>query len=236
MRWAIVGLLVAATLPVACGDAPPKAAAGPAPPHLAALPRAAVRTCAALATTRRVPVRCPTELPAANWTIRYRSLTDGPSAYLVDYETRGSSKPAGAAFHVLAGGRTPVFDLATTRAGTWPVRADPPSATCCNTRPTDLALVGARRGRHRGFWYPVRLRSLRRTTLAGHPALVAQAAGFPNGGIHGGHLVVLWNQGGAGYVLSMHFMKPDDLTATQRQGALVAAATAMSREAPSTDR
>lgn len=174
-------------------------------------------------------MRCPAALPAAGWTIRYRSLVDGPSAYLVDYETRGSSKRAGAAFHVLAGGRTPVFDLSVTRTRAWPVRADPPSATCCNTRPTDLALVGARRGERRGFWYPVRLRSLRRTTVAGHRALLLRAAGFPGGGIHGGHLVVVWNQDGTGSVMSMHFRSPERLTTMQRQDALLAAAAAMSR-------
>jgi hypothetical protein len=158
---------------------------------LVPLPAAAVRSCEALARTREVPVRCPAALAAADRTIRYRSLVAGPAAYLVDYETRGSSKPAGAAFHVLAGGRTPGFDLSVTRTGAWPVRADPPSATYCHTRPTDMALVGARRGERRGLWYPVRLRSLRRTTVAGHQALLLQAAGFPSGGIHGGHMVVV---------------------------------------------
>jgi hypothetical protein len=70
-------------------------------------------------------------------------------------------------------------------------------------------------------------RSLGRTTIADHPALLLQAAGFPDGGIHGGHLVVVWNQDGAGYVLSMHFTKPEGLTASERRDTMLTAAAAM---------
>ena len=36
------------------------------------------------------------------------------------------------------------------------------------------------------------------------PATVLQAPPFPRGGLHGGHVVVLWNEGGHGYLASVH--------------------------------
>lgn len=35
-------------------------------------------------------------------------------------------------------------------------------------------------------------------------AAVLQAAPYPQGGIHGGHVVVLWNERGRGYLVSAH--------------------------------
>jgi hypothetical protein len=44
----------------------------------------------------------------------------------------------------------------------------------------------------------------------GHePALLLQAPEFPAGGVHAGHLVIVWNHGGNGYLASEHFAGRD---------------------------
>jgi hypothetical protein len=40
--------------------------------------------------------------------------------------------------------------------------------------------------------------------VAGHPALLLRNPPYPAGGIHGGHLTVLFNAGGAGYAVTGH--------------------------------
>jgi hypothetical protein len=57
--------------------------------------------------------------------------------------------------------------------------------------------------------------------------LLPRVADYPDGGVHGGHLAVVWNQGQAGYALSTHFAEHS--RRSQRQAALLRAATTMSR-------
>jgi Cft2 family RNA processing exonuclease len=45
----------------------------------------------------------------------------------------------------------------------------------------------------------------RRTTVRGRPAIVVRSQPYPAGGIHGGHVIVLWNQNGHGYLVSLHY-------------------------------
>ncbi|WP_028060509.1 hypothetical protein [Candidatus Solirubrobacter pratensis] len=129
--------------------------------------------------------------------------------------------------HVLVGGRLARFSLETTQEAMWPVHVPAPSETCCAT-PGDLGLVGAQPGQRPGTFTPVRLKLVRRATVATHPALVLKAQGFPTGGIHGGHVIVVWNQHGHGYVLSMHAHDADQ---TQQAVALWMA-DGMSRHGP----
>ena len=67
-----------------------------------------------------------------------------------------------------------------------------------------------------------------RIEVAGHPGLLLQVAGFPDGGVHGGHLAAIWNQRGSGYVLSMHFPISGPSSPARRRS-VVEAAAAMSR-------
>lgn len=48
-------------------------------------------------------------------------------------------------------------------------------------------------------------RVLRRATVNGHEALVLIAPAYPEGGLMGGHVIVLWNQLQHGYMLSLLF-------------------------------
>jgi hypothetical protein len=47
-------------------------------------------------------------------------------------------------------------------------------------------------------------RRLATTRVAGARAAVYLAAPYPQGGLHGGHVVVLWNAGGRGHLVSLH--------------------------------
>lgn len=47
-------------------------------------------------------------------------------------------------------------------------------------------------------------RRLTTTTIHGARAAVYQAAPYPQGGLHGGHIAILWNAGGHGHIVSLH--------------------------------
>jgi hypothetical protein len=228
-----VVILIAGGAVLGCGgngdsgagvERPVRTAAPPAPAEqLPRVPRSVVGRCAAEAPRRDIPVLCPTRLPNARGFARYQTLAHSRSEYLTDLQ--GSGDP----FHVLAGGRRGRFSLTTTTDGRWPVEVPAPSATCCATAPRDLGLIGARPGERSDTWESVRLKLLRRTAVAQQHALLLTAADYPDGGIHGGHLVVVWNQGDAGYALSMHFAARSERTRGEQLAVLAQAATVMSQ-------
>jgi len=161
-----------------------------------------------------MPVLCPTWLPgndrdaASSFGVRRIDLGDGRDAYLFELHQDDDGRGP---FHVLFGGRARPLGLRAIR-GNWPARL-----------PVDdeLRLIGRRQlepGSHAAL-KPVRLRMLRRTTVAEQPALLLRVVPFPDGGIHGGHYVLVWNDGGHGYAFSMHFTTPtdEDGTATAAQ-------------------
>jgi hypothetical protein len=41
-------------------------------------------------------------------------------------------------------------------------------------------------------------------SVHGSPALLLREPAYPQGGLQGGRVVVLWNQGGHGYLVSVH--------------------------------
>ena len=187
-----------------------------APQRLVALPRAAIRRCASLGSRRDVPVRCPTRLPDAQWRVRYQTLERGRRAYLTDF--RAPNTANGLAHHVLAGGRVGKFPLRARRRE-WPAAL--PLAR-------DLGLLGAKQGRS-GRWKPVRLQVVRSSHVHRRQALLLRAAEFPNGGIHGGHLGVIWNEGRNGYTLTIHFSPDAHVPPSLQEQLLLDAAAAMSR-------
>jgi hypothetical protein len=223
-----VALLVAGGVAAGCGgdggQRAPTPASRPAPQptvdEFVSLPAAILRRCAALASGRDVAVLCPTRLPKARWKVAHQTLRGGRLEYLIDLETNrtGSGDP----FHVLAGGRHGRFLLNTTN-GKWPT----------NTGLTrDLGLVGAKPlkpGQRHEQQQPVRLKLVRRSTVGEYLALLLEVADYPDGGVHGGHLAVVWNQQRDGYVLSMHFAEQSTRTRPQQEAVLHQTATAMSR-------
>jgi hypothetical protein len=62
------------------------------------------------------------------------------------------------------------------------------------------------------------------TTVHGLHATVLREPSYPQGGLHGGHVIVLWDQGGHGYLVSVHGNG-------MLEAALVPAATDLARSA-----
>jgi hypothetical protein len=50
-----------------------------------------------------------------------------------------------------------------------------------------------------------KLVELRRAAVGGADAVVLRARPYPQGGLHGDHLVLLWNASGRGLLVSLHF-------------------------------
>jgi hypothetical protein len=190
--------------------------------ELVVTPSPVLRACVARSRRATMPVLCPARLPSAPWSVRYADLAPGPSAYLIDLRAPERNEHT----HLLVGGRRARFSLGTTQEAMWPVHVPAPSETCCAT-PGDLGLVGAQ-PEQPGTFTPVRLKLVRSATVATHPAVVLRAQGFPNGGIHGGHLIVVWNEHGHGYVLSMHAHDADQT----HQAIVLRMADGMSRHRP----
>jgi len=191
---------------------------------LAPAPARVVRECRALQPGRVVQVLCPPRLPEGRWHIGHRTLRDGRCAYLTDIETAPAG--SGEAFHVLAGGRCAPFPQATS-GGRWPARLPDRRAAddmlgligSLPLRPGQPGTAPQRR---------VRLRVIRRAWVNGHPALLLAVSPFESGGgVHGGHIAAVWNQGGDGYVLSAHFGHAGEGAARERE--VLGAAAAMSR-------
>ena len=235
MRPALLAALVLAALTGCAGsDRSPPGPPGPEraerrverlPARLAGLER----LCTQATSYTVVAVHCPSWLPPGAW--GGRAFRKGRCDYLFDINSRPLPRSAsterrepfevGDPYHVFVGGRCGSFSLRAEN-GRWPVRA---------RRVRDLGLIGSRSlqpGQRRRYPLPERLRVLRRTEVSGDPALLLLAEQFPDGGVHGGHIAAVWNQGGAGYALSVHF--DDEGTAgARRQRIVLRAAASMSR-------
>lgn len=163
-------------------------------------------------------VRCPAVLPANGGGFEVpRSYGNGRCQWLANLEPRGAQRRE-AVFHVLFGGSCAAWDLAVGPGSTWP--KERPAADV-------LRLVAPR---EQGLERP---RVLRRLVIAGGPALLVRVAPYPAGGIHGGHLGVVFNVGGDGYLVTGHAAAatPDGPTPATPAvvDALVAVATSMAR-------
>lgn len=69
---------------------------------------------------------------------------------------------------------------------------------------------------------------LRRVAVRSHPALLLRAASHPGGGVHGGHVAVVWNQRRHGYVFSIHAAHTGRIT-PQDEAVALDGAEAMAR-------
>lgn len=190
-------------------------------------PTTITTACRRLAASRMLPVLCPTRLPEGRWFVNHRTLRNGRCAYLLDLNTHpfGQNIP----FHALAGGRCGLWPL-TTRSGRWPARG---------ALTNDLGLIGAKPLRpgqpSTTTPTPVPPRVLRRVDVNGHHGLLLQEAVYPNGGVHGGHLAVIWNQDGNGYVLSLHFTESPRAPTSSWQQIVIDTADTMSRASEPSD-
>jgi hypothetical protein len=160
------------------------------------------RSCAR--TDASIPVLCPSEYPR----VRGSRTSDGRDltlptygGYLVTFnDTTFRTEDAG---HVFLGGQPAEFSLSGIRGQAWPQPGEP--------RPdTEMRIpAGYRSGRIPGDGnVPTRVRArvLGSARVAGSAALLLEVPWeYPTGGVHSDHTIVLWNDGGHGYLVSVHF-------------------------------
>jgi hypothetical protein len=184
---------VALALFAGCGDESERAASGS---PLPSAPDGVADGCSEAADAAAFPVVCPIKWPATSRPAKVRlRLYGGDSAYLLEAQSGfGARAPV---FHVLFGGQRKPFPSGfegggrqlrlTTRRVVSPIYASPRGGRVVGTsvveRPT---------------------RRVGTTRIHGQPAGVLRAPTYPQGGIHGGHSIVMWNESGHGYLVSTH--------------------------------
>lgn len=184
---------VSLTLLAGCGDDPERTADGSSLPPA---PAGVADGCREAADLAAFPVACPTEWPDTGRSAKVRlRLFGGDVAYLLEAQAGfGSRSPV---FHVLFGGQRKPFPAGfegggkqlrvTTRRVVTPYYASPRGGRVLGTS------VVERPARRVGA-----------TRVHGQPAAIMKAPPYPQGGIHGGHSIVMWNENGHGYLVSTH--------------------------------
>jgi hypothetical protein len=169
-------------------------------------------TCGALFRSQQVQVLCPTWLPGSDtagdrsgYAVSQPDFEGGRCEYLTQLGYRGPEAGKRIPYHVLVGGRCQPFVLAS-RDGRWPRPTGQLRSSRSYSRYLRLINVVSEPG---GPARIVRPRRVSRTMVNGTPALILWLATHPQGGIHGGHYAIVWNEGQNGYVLSMHLFRGD---------------------------
>jgi len=194
----VVVLAVVVSALAGCGAAKPVQPDRPVA-QTRAVSAAFTRACARTAGIVEAAVLCPAVLPVGGFEAP-RNYGDGRCAYLLNLEPRAIAQSQGPVTHLLFGGSCTAWDL-RTRAGRWPAELHAASMG------DELRLVGTTSlvpGQTEADRRRVGLRVLRATRVRSAPALVLRNPPYPVGGIHGGHVTVIWNAGGAGYAVSGH--------------------------------
>ena len=194
-----------------CGVPEQTGAGGPPPPPLTlGRPRAGVtRACRRAGLTR-----CPTRWPLRPGSRPHggRDYAGGP-AHLLSFTDHAVEGEGG---HLMLGERPARYDLRGR-----------PGEPFARRRRDPLRIPS----RHRSVRDPGRgrfvtespARILRRATVRGRPALVLEAASYPPGGIHADHAIVVWNEGGRGHLVSLHFHDDLDPSRYDRDDRIAAA-------------
>ena len=103
--------------------------------------------------------------------------------------------------HLVLGGQRPPFSMAGAAGEKWPRPGE--------RRPVEqlglprIITTPQQGGGNYVAQRPARI--IRHTTIHARPALVLVAPPYPDGGFMGGHIIILWNQGEHGYLLSFHY-------------------------------
>ena len=163
---------------------------GPGAP-LAPTPTAVTNACAEAATSATFQVLCPARWPSprGRGARKARIFEKAPDVYLID-AANGFSRRGGHIFHLLVGGQRRPFRH-------WPAGVDP--RLRITTRKVSTPIQGGGE-----FVQQLPARRIASARVHGAHADVLQEPPYPAGGLHGGHLVVLWNQDGHGYLASVH--------------------------------
>jgi hypothetical protein len=176
---------------IGCGSEHRRPAPNEPASHLPAAPRSIAAGCRHVAESSAFPVLCPVTWPRHRGTgqPKLRFLENAADAYLID-ASNGFSRRGADVFHVLLGGqRRPV--------GSGLTGIDP--ALRLTTRRVKVPMKGGGE-----FVQALPFRRIGSTTVHGHRAAALREPPYPQGGIHGGHVVIVWNQEGHGYLVSAH--------------------------------
>jgi hypothetical protein len=187
----VAALAAIASLALAgCGDDEPKGSNS----GLASAPPGVAEGCGEAADVATVPVLCPTRWPDAARPGGPRlHLWGGRTAYLLEAQAGfGGRSPV---FHVLFGGQEKPFPRGFEGGGR--------QLKLTTERETTPILAG---GEPTGRYFVVSLptRVVGDTRVHGRGAAILKAPPYPKGDIHGGHYIVMWNEGGHGYLVSTH--------------------------------
>ena len=198
---AVVLISVAATLGhpgTSLADSP----TGPTAIPLGAVPAPVVAFCDQRARRHAFTVLCPTRYPRTRQsqvTLTGRSLL-GPSFYWASFNDAAGFDGDDEG-HLLLGGQRLPFSLAGSQGQTWPRPGQPRPV---KQLPLPRLITVAKDGG--GSYVSQRpARVLGRAAVNGRKALVLVAPAYPEGGLMGGHVIVLWNRLQHGYMLSLHF-------------------------------
>jgi hypothetical protein len=158
---------------------------------LAPAPTAITNACARAATSATFPVLCPARWPSprGRGARKARLFEKAPDVYLID-AANGFSRRGGHVFHVLVGGQRRPFRH-------WPAGVDPRLRV--TTRKVTTPIQGGGE-----FVTQLPARGIGTARVNGARAAILQEPPYPAGGLHGGHVVVLWNEDGHGYLASVH--------------------------------
>ncbi len=162
---------------------------GPGHIALGSTPRRAAQTCESLRGQKAFPVLCPRLLPRFNRPAvapltKGRVFSGTQDTYLISYQTAGDGRQGAllANGHVTVGGSTTEFRLDGSAGSPWP---------------------GAS-----GAWFGFGLdhaRVVRHFRVGDEKALIVRLSSYDEEpSMHAGHIVLIWNQGGHGYLVSLH--------------------------------
>jgi hypothetical protein len=194
--------LAVAVVATACGAGSPTRR--PADAGLRALHPDVRSACAELAAEPGLQIRCPTWLPGFGRQRARNSFESHPSndvggcGYLVELVVRRAPQRPDIPFHIIFGGECRAFSL-KVHGGHWPPEPRFGDA---------LGLVTHKplspRQRRERLEVP---RVLAQVPFMGARALVLMVAPYPSGGINGGHVALVWNESGSGYLMSFHYAR-----------------------------
>jgi hypothetical protein len=163
------------------------------------LPRAPGRVaegCRQAADVATFAVFCPTGWPEGSRpsASKLRLLGSDEAYLLEDGAGFGGRSPV---FHVLLGGQRKPFPPGFEGGGK--------QLRVTTRRVLTPHYAGPGKGRILGHSVVERpTRRIAWTRVHRRPAAIMQAPPYPQGGIHGGHAIVMWNENGHGYLVSAH--------------------------------
>jgi hypothetical protein len=183
--------------------------------------------CTGVAREPGLHVLCPTWLPTLSpgrgegSEFQSQVYSGGVRCgYLVELIAHRADPRGNVPFHIIFGGQCRAFSL-EVHGGRWPPHPRFGHA---------LGLVTHKQLRPGQHTAPLEVpRVVQRIKFRGRPALVLSMAPYPDGGINGGHYVLVWNQDRSGYIMSFHYARGDSGKPPRRSdsGALIRAAASM---------